>query len=65
MDIEEQRKREKLNRLMIEERDLQAKWYERISGAKPFLAGEKDRLDRQWNQVVSQVDKLQGELAIA
>lgn len=64
MDIEEQRKRGTLNRLMRDECELTEKWYERISGAKPFLEDEKERIDRQWNQVAAQINKLQGEIVV-
>lgn len=64
MDIEKQQKREKLNRLLREEKDLTAKWYERISGDKLFSDGEKERIDRHWNQVAAQVNKLQAEIGV-
>ena len=44
MDYEEQLKREKLNSLQREERNLTAKWYDRISGVVPFKTGEKERI---------------------
>lgn len=55
---------QELEDLLLKERKLQAIWYEKMSGAKPWLAGQKESMCLIMENLYREIDSKIKEMAV-